>query len=113
MERDDRAFPLTRGQLEIWLAHEMGHTGTGGHVGLFAKIEGTLDLDAAQRAMRRVVQEAEPARAAIFEEEGQVFQRVMEYPNAELAVHDLRDSRHPVQEARKLALSLQHTPMPL
>jgi amino acid adenylation domain-containing protein/thioester reductase-like protein len=112
MELDNRAFPLTRGQLEIWLAHEMGHTGTEWHVGLLAKIEGTLDLDAAERAMRRVVQEAEPARVAIFEEDGQVFQRVMEYPNAELAVHDLRDSRHPVQEARKLASSLQHTPMP-
>ena len=112
MELDDRAFPLTRGQLDIWLAHEMGNTGTEWHVGLFAKIEGLLDLDAAERAMRRVVQEAEPARVAIFEADGQVFQRVMEYPDAELAVYDLRDSRHPVQEARKLASSLQHTPMP-
>src|SRR5271166_3332576 len=112
MELDDRAFPLTRGQLDIWLAHEMGHTGTEWHVGLFARIEGPLELDSAERSMRRVVQEAEPARVAIFEADGQVSQRAMEYPNAELAVYDLRDSRHPVQEARKLASSLQHTPMP-
>jgi hypothetical protein len=28
MEVDDRAFPLTRGQLDIWLAQETGQLGT-------------------------------------------------------------------------------------
>ena len=29
-----------------------------------------------------------------------------------MAFHDLSDSRHPVQEARAMALAIQHTPMP-
>ena len=29
MELDDRALPLTRGQLDIWLAQETGHSGAG------------------------------------------------------------------------------------
>ena len=49
--------------------------------------------------MRRALKEAEPVRAAFFEEDGQVFQRVIDYPNVELAFHDLTGWHHPVQEA--------------
>ena len=62
--------------------------------------------------MRRVVREAEPVRAAFFEVDGQVFQRAIDYPDVELAFYDLSGSRHPVQEARGLASSIQRTPMP-
>jgi hypothetical protein len=67
MELDDRALPLTRGHLDIWLAHQTGHSGTEWHLGLFAKIEGAIERDALGQAIRPVVGEAEPARAAIFE----------------------------------------------
>ena len=46
MELDNGALPLTRGQLEIWLAQETGHSGTATwQLGLFA-IEGTVERDA-------------------------------------------------------------------
>jgi hypothetical protein len=77
MELDDRALPLTRGQLDIWLAQEAGRFGTEGQLGLFVRIEGTVDRDAREWAIRRVVHEAEPARAAFFEEDGQVIQRAL------------------------------------
>ena len=38
MELDDRAVPLTRGQLDIWLAQETGRVGTEWQLGLFVRI---------------------------------------------------------------------------
>jgi Condensation domain len=113
MEPDDRALPLTREQLDIWLAQETGDSGTAWQLGLFVRIEGTVDRDAREWAIRRVVHEAEPARAAFFEEDGQVFQRAIDYPDVELAFYDLSGSQHPVQEAYGIASSIQRTPMPL
>src|ERR1700757_2856741 len=113
MGLDDRALPLTRGQLDIWLAQQTGHSDTDWHLGLFAKIEGPIERDALERAIRHVVREAEPARAAIFEADGRVFQRAIDYPDADLAYYDLSDSSRPVQEAREIAASIQRTPMPL
>src|SRR5262249_37573000 len=66
MELDDRALPLTRGQLDIWLAQETGHSGTEWQLAYFVRIEGTVERDALEWVIRRAVQEAEPARAAFF-----------------------------------------------
>ena len=66
MELDDRALPLTRGQLDIWLAQETGRFGTEWQLGLFVRIEGTVERDALEWAIRRVVREAEPGRAALL-----------------------------------------------
>jgi amino acid adenylation domain-containing protein/non-ribosomal peptide synthase protein (TIGR01720 family) len=112
MEIDDRALPLTRGQLDIWLAQETGHSGTEWQLGVLVRFDGTVDCELLQRAIRHVMREAEPARAAVFEVDGQVFQRAIDYPDFEVAFHDLSDTRHPVQEARRMALSIQRTPMP-
>ncbi len=111
MEFDDRALPLTRGQLDIWLAQETGHSVTDWQLGVLVRFDGTVDRDVLERAIRHVAQEAEPARAAIFEEDGQVLQRPIDYSDAEMAFHDLSESRHPVQEARAIAASIQRTPM--
>ncbi|OBF63142.1 hypothetical protein A5787_15850 [Mycobacterium sp. 852002-50816_SCH5313054-b] len=112
MELDDRALPLTRGQLDIWLAQETGHSGTEWQLGVLVRFDGTVDRELLQRAIRHVMREAEPARAAVFEVDGHVVQRAIDCPDFELAFHDLSDTRHPVQEARRMALSIQHTPMP-
>ena len=110
-ELDDRALPVTRGQLDIWLAQETGYFGAGWQLGLFVRIEGSVDRVALEWAIRRVMREAEPVRAACFEVDGQVFQRAVDYPDVELAFYDLSCSRHPVQEAHQLASSIQRTPM--
>ena len=112
MEFDDRALPLTRGQLDIWLADETGHSSTEWQVGLLVRIDGTVDCDALEWTIRRVVREAEPVRVACFEADGQVFQRAVDYPDVELAFYDLSRSRHPVQELHGMATSIQRTPMP-
>ncbi|HWS93644.1 MAG TPA: condensation domain-containing protein, partial [Mycobacterium sp.] len=112
MELDDRSLPLTRGQLDIWLAQETGHSGTEWQLGLFVRIEGTVKPDLLEQAIRQGLQEAESARAAFFEVDGQVFQRAIDYPDVELAFYDLSDSRDPEQEARGLASSIQRTLMP-
>ncbi|WP_431523748.1 amino acid adenylation domain-containing protein [Mycobacterium shigaense] len=113
MEIDDLAFPLTRGQLDIWLAQETGLSSTEWQLGLFVRIDGVVQRGSLEWAIRRVVQEAEPARAAFFEVDGRVFQRAVDYPDVELAFYDLTESENPVHEARETALSIQRTPMPL
>ena len=111
MELDDRALPLTRGQLDIWLAQETGHSGTEWQLGVLVRFDGAVQRDLLEQAIRHVMREAEPVRAAIFEVDGQVFQRAGD-AEVELAFHDLSDSRHPVQEAREIAASIQNIPMP-
>jgi amino acid adenylation domain-containing protein/thioester reductase-like protein/non-ribosomal peptide synthase protein (TIGR01720 family) len=113
MKLDDGSLPLTRGQLDIWLAQETRHSGTEWQLGIFVKIEGPVERDALERAIRQVVQEAEPVRAAVFEVDGQLFQKAIDYPHVEVAFYDVSGSHHPVEEARGIALSIQGTPMPL
>ena len=112
MQLGDRALPLTRGQLDIWLAQELGHSGAEWQLGLFVRINGTVVRDSLERAIRQVVQEAEPLRASFFEVNGRVFQRVIDYPDVELAFYDLSGSRDPEQEARGIASSIQRVLMP-
>ena len=111
MDLDDNALPLTRGQLDIWLAQETGHSSTEWQLGVLVRFDGAVRRDLLERAIRHVMREAEPARAAVFEVDGQVFQRAGD-PEVDLAFHDLSDSRRPVQEAREIAASIQNTPMP-
>ncbi|WP_264992934.1 non-ribosomal peptide synthetase, partial [Mycobacterium montefiorense] len=113
MKLDARALPLTRRQLDIWLSQETGRSGTDWQLGLFIRIEGSVEPDLLKQAISKALQEAEPCRATFFEADGQVFQKVIDYPDFELAVHDLRGSRDAVAEAREIASSIQHTPMPL
>jgi hypothetical protein len=43
--------------------------------------------------------------------DGQVCQRAIDDPDVELAFYDLSCSRHPAKEARRIASSIQRTPM--
>ncbi len=111
MERNDRAFPLTRPQLDIWLEQEMGHFGAEWQFGLLVRIEGAVERDALQWAISRVIREAETVRVAIHEIDGQVLQTAVDYPDVELEFHDLSSVADPESEARAMALSIQRTPM--
>ncbi|MEV3905465.1 amino acid adenylation domain-containing protein, partial [Mycobacterium sp. NPDC050551] len=113
MERGQRTLPLTRGQLDIWLAQESGESATDWQLGLFVRIEGAVDRDALEWSIRRVVREAEPIRAAFVEVDGQVLQRVIDDPNVEPAFHDLTESAHAMDEVHRIASSIRCTPMPL
>ncbi|WP_231990837.1 condensation domain-containing protein, partial [Mycobacterium sp. 852002-30065_SCH5024008] len=113
---DDRVAPLTRGQLDIWLAQELaqhpGRRGTEWQLGLLARVEGRVDREYLQQAIRQVVWEAEPGRAAFCEVAGQVVQRVIDDPDVELAFYDLRGAQDPVQAVGEIASLIQRTPMP-
>src|SRR5437879_3905345 len=106
MELDERVFPLTRGQLDIWLAEETGRFGAKWQLGVLLKIEGVIEPGLLKHATRQVVQEAEPLRAVFFEVDGQIFQKVVDYPDVELACYDLMGSKDPAQEAYRLASSI-------
>ncbi|MCZ8381755.1 amino acid adenylation domain-containing protein, partial [Mycobacterium sp. CPCC 205372] len=113
MEREQRTLPLTRGQLDIWLAQESGESATEWQLGLFVRIEDAVDRDALEWSIRRVVREAEPVRAAFVEVDGQVLQRVIDDPEVELAFHDLTQSAVAMEEVHRIASSIRCTPMPL
>ncbi|OLP02712.1 non-ribosomal peptide synthetase, partial [Mycolicibacterium porcinum] len=113
MESVDRALPLTRGQLDIWLAQEAEGTSNEWQLGLFVTIEGVVDRDALEWAINRVVQEVEPGRATFYEASGQIFQRVLELPSVELPFFDLTESADPAAEATAIASSIRRTPMSL
>jgi hypothetical protein len=81
VEVDNRALPLTRGQLDIWLAQETGHSGTEWQLGLFVGIEGAVDRDAIEWSIRRALHDGEPVRAACFEVDGHVFQKAIDDPD--------------------------------
>ena len=112
MEPGERALPLTRGQLEIWLAQETAQLGTEWQLGLFLRIEGPVQRKALEWAIRWAVSEAEPVRAGFFETDGEVFQRVIDHPDVNVAFYDLSCSSDPVQDAHEIASSIQRTPMP-
>ena len=113
MELDSRVFPLMRGQLDIWLAQETGRFAARWQLGYLVRIAGPIDPGLFESAIRQVVREAEPLRAAFFQVDGQVFQKTVDYPDVELACYDLIGSQDPVQEAYRLASSIQRTVMPL
>ena len=113
MLSDNNSLPVTRAQLDIWLAEQTAHTNTEWQLGLFVKIEGVVERDALEWSIRRVVQEAEPVRATFLEVDGEVFQLPVDRQDVELAFYDVSGSPHPVQEARELAAAIQRAPMPL
>ncbi len=113
MRLDDRSLPLTRGQLDIWLAEETGQFAARWQLGVFLRIAGPIDPDLFESAIRQVVREAEPLRAAFFEVDGQVVQTVVDDPQVELARYDLMNSQDPERDAYRLASSIQRTAMPL
>ena len=81
MELDSRALPLMRGQLDIWLAQETDRFGARWQLGYLVRIEGTVELGSLESAIRQVVREAEPLRAAFFRVDGQIFQKTVDYPD--------------------------------
>ncbi|WP_297848259.1 condensation domain-containing protein, partial [Mycobacterium sp.] len=113
MELDDRAFPLTRGQLDIWLAQKTGNFGATWQLGELIRIDGAIEPALLQRSIIQAVREAEPLRAGFFELDGRVFQKPVDYPDVELARYDLTGSQDPAQGAYRLASSIQRTLMPL
>nr|AKO90064.1 MPS1 [Mycobacterium avium subsp. paratuberculosis] len=113
MKRGDRAYPVTRGQLDIWLAEQTGHLDVAWQLGVLVRIDGAIDPALLHQTMRHVVGEAESLRASFFEADGQVFQKAVEYSDVDLTFYDLSGSSDPEREVREMTASIQRTPMPL
>lgn len=58
LESEDRALPLSRGQLDIWLSQETGLVGAEWQLGLLVRIEGQVERVLLERAIRQAVTEA-------------------------------------------------------
>ncbi|MFI5511706.1 amino acid adenylation domain-containing protein, partial [Mycobacterium sp. NPDC051804] len=113
MVLDDRVYPLSRRQFEMWLAEETGRADATLHLGGLLRIEGPIDADVLKSTIHHVVREAEPLRAQFFQEADQVFQRPVDHPVVELQRYDLLRSLDRVEEVHRLASSIRRMPMPL
>ncbi|ORA18000.1 non-ribosomal peptide synthetase, partial [Mycobacterium arosiense] len=113
MELDDLVLPLTRGQLDIWIAQKTGSFGAKWQLGELIRIQGVIEPNLLQRSIVQAMREAEPLRAGFLELDGKVFQKPVDYPDIELARYDLTGSQDPAQDAHRLASSIQRTVMPL
>ena len=111
-EFEGGTLPVTRGQLDIWLAQQTGESAAEWQLGVLVLIEGAVEPRLFEQAIRQVVREAEPLRAAFFEVDGQVFQRVVDDPDVGLTFHDVSDHPDPMGEAREMAAAIQRTPIP-
>ena len=81
----ERVFPLTRVQLDIWLAQRTGHFGAKWQLGLLVRIADLIDPGLFESAIRQVVREAEPLRASFFEVDGVVVNFIPTTHLADLA----------------------------
>ncbi|WGI33265.1 AMP-binding protein [Mycolicibacterium aubagnense] len=118
MDLGDSSLPVTRGQLDIWLAQETGQSAAEWQLGIFVKIDGPVDFELFEQSIRRVVGEADPVLATFSESDGQVRQRLLDVADIEVAFHDLARADltradELMTEARAAASALQRTPMPL
>ncbi|MGE2721052.1 amino acid adenylation domain-containing protein, partial [Mycolicibacterium celeriflavum] len=111
MDLNNRALPLTRAQLHIWLAEQTGRFGAKWQLSALVRITGPLDADLFESALVQAVREAEPLRVSIFQAGDQVFQKLIDDPAVELVRHELLHSPDPAGDASRLAASLQRTPM--
>ncbi len=113
MDLGDSSWPVTRGQLDIWLAQETGQSAAEWQLGIFAKIDGPVDFGLFEQSIRRVVGEADPVLATFSETDGQVRQRVLAAADFDVVFVDLTHADQPMVEARAISSALQRTPMPL
>ncbi len=111
MPVDEQSFPLTRGQLDIWLSQETSDSGIPWQASYFAVIDGVVEPGQVERAVRQAVDECEPLRAGFFEANGQVFQQLMDHPAVAVPFVDLSGARDPVEETYTLASAIQRKPM--
>jgi glycopeptidolipid biosynthesis protein len=110
-ESQDGSLPLTRAQLDVWLAQQ-AQPGTEWQLGIIVHIEGPVDQALLQEAIRWGVREAEATRTSFFDVDGQVVQRVVPGREPCLRFHDVRSAPDPMSAARALTSSIQQTPMP-
>ncbi len=114
MELGEAAFPVTRTQLDIWLAQEARQSDAEWQLGLFVEIDGNLDRRALKWSINRAVAESEPLRVSFFEADGRVYQRpVDDVGRRSDGRGSAKNPPIPDCEALQMAQEIQRTPMPL
>ncbi|MCV7009258.1 non-ribosomal peptide synthetase [Mycobacterium gordonae] len=108
---DEQRLPLTRSQLDIWLAQETGGSGIPWQASFFAVIDGAVEPTLIERAVHQAIADCEPLRAVIVEAKGQVYQKVVDYPDVAVPFRDVSGSADPVAETYRLAAVIQREPM--
>lgn len=107
-EANDRTFPLTRGQRDIWNSREMGSYW---HIGATTVIDGDVDIDLLRQALRQMVSEAEPLRVRFAEVDGEVTQEIIDLADFEIPLVDLAGKLDRVETIRDLTMEILAKPI--
>ncbi|NDC77847.1 MAG: hypothetical protein EBZ67_08250, partial [Chitinophagia bacterium] len=76
LDGDASGFPATLGQQEFWLAHRYDPSDAAHHEHICARLEGDLDIQALEAAIRTVIERQTALRTTFLEVDGIPFQRI-------------------------------------
>ncbi|WP_435243134.1 amino acid adenylation domain-containing protein [Streptomyces cucumeris] len=95
------SFPLLTAQSGVYWAQRLAPGGTDFHTADTVRIDGPVDEDLFERALRRTIADAETLRLRVAETDGAPLQRVDPAPRFHLHRLDLRSADAPEEEAER------------
>lgn len=109
-------FPLAPNQQSLWFLHQTTELGAAYQISGAARIRAALDLDALERALRRLGARHEALRATFTTADGRPVQNVGNVEAVDFRVEDVRASSEPEVEQRlsdeaRRPFDLEHGPL--
>src|SRR4051794_28275715 len=96
-------FPASYGQQRLWLVDRLEPGSTSYTMPFLARLSGTLDAGALERALTALVGRHETLRTTFFEAEDDGYQRVSDPEPVPLELVDISDAADPEAAAREVA----------
>ena len=104
---------LSFAQERLWFLEQLSGSSAAYNMPIGARLRGSVDVDAAERALREVVSRHEALRASFATEGGQVTTVSPPDTEVELELFDLRGERDPEAEAQRIVTALASRPFDL
>ncbi|MEQ1514405.1 MAG: amino acid adenylation domain-containing protein [Lysobacteraceae bacterium] len=106
-------MPLSLAQQRLWVLTQIDGASAAYHMGGALKLEGTLDRDALQRALQRIVDRHEALRTQFVLVDGQPMQAIMAEARIVPSIHDLRGRVDREAACRSFSDAFMTTPFDL
>ena len=104
---------LSFAQERLWFLEQLSGSSAAYNMPIGARLRGSVDVDAVERALRQVVNRHEALRASFATEGGQVAAVIAPDAEVELELLDLRGERDPEVEAQRIVTELASRPFDL
>ena len=104
---------LSFAQERLWFLEQLSGSSAAYNMPIGARLRGSVDVGAAERALRQVVSRHEALRASFVTEGGQVAAVIAPDAEVELELFDLRGERDPEVEAQRIVTAFASRPFDL